>query len=76
MHDHFQAIQIPVNSPTFVNAVAEFLFDNEYLRTRSWPTKYGNSEKPKMPLQIKTFMQSYITRHVQDKMSPKDFMNG
>ena len=65
-----------MNSPTFINSVVELLFDDDYMRIRSWPTKFGSSEKPKMPLQIKTFMQSYVNRHVQDKMSAKDFMQG
>ena len=46
------------------------------MAARSWPTTYGRSDKPKMPLQIKNFMQSYVARHVQDKMDPKTFMSG
>ncbi len=76
MHLYKQAIQIPVNSATFVNQVVDLLFHVEYMAIRSWPTTYGHSEKPKMPELIRPFMNSYIRRHVQDKMSPKTFMNG
>ena len=75
-HVHFalQAIQLPVNHPTFVNNFVELMFAPEYMATRSWPTTYGHSPKQKMPIQIRPFMQSYVTQHVQDKMSPKLFM--
>ena len=65
-----------MNHPTFVNSVSELLFHTDYMATRAWPTKYGRSEKPKMPDQIRTFMQSYVSRHVQDKMDAKVFMLG
>ncbi len=71
----FQAIQLPVSSPTFANSFVELLFHPEYMAVRSWPTTYGRSNKPKMPMQIRSFMQSYIARHVQDKMDAKAFLN-
>ncbi len=65
-----------MNSPTFVHSVLNLLFDPQYRATRAWPTTFGHSDKPKMPKQIGTFMQSYVARHVQDKMSAKQFMSG
>ncbi len=71
-----QAIQLPVSNPTFVNAVVELMFHPDYMAVRSWPTTFGRSDKPKMPRQIATFFTSYVSRHVQDKMSGKTFMTG
>ncbi len=73
-HFIIQAIQLPASCPTFVNSVVDLLFHPDYMAVRSWPTTFGRSPKPKMPMQIRSFMQSYVTRHVQDKMSPKTFM--
>ncbi len=65
-----------MDNPQFVNVFMEFLFHQDYMAVRSWPTTFGRSPKPKMPVQIRAFMQSYVGRYVQDKMSPKTFMAG
>ncbi len=40
---------------------------------RSWPSKYNRSDKPEMPIQIARFIMAYRQRHVDGKMSGKEF---
>ncbi len=54
--------------------MVDLIFSPDYMTVRSWPTTHGHGDKPKMPIQIAAFMQSFVTRHVQDKMDPKLFM--
>ena len=69
----FQLIEFRVDAPHFVNNICEFLFADEYASTRSFPSDRGRSDKPKMPRQIKGFMNTYVAKHVQDKMPVGDF---
>ena len=63
-----------MDNPNFVNNFMNLMFSVEYREIRRWPTASGRSEKLPMPMQIDRFTQTYMSKHVRDKMNESDFL--
>ncbi len=69
-----QAIELKVNHPNFIQNFMNLMFSEEYQATRSYPSPKSRSPKPPMPIQLDAFLNTYISKHIQDKMSRKAFL--
>ncbi len=71
-----KATELKVDAPMFVQRFCDVLFAEDYRATRCYPSKLSRSPKTPMPEQIVAFFNTYLSKHIGDKMPEKTFMKG